>query len=157
MNDSVLTAVKNLYQEFGVTDIEPIYALIVDDCREKELVEKTGSFSGCTAIYLGDFDFPSIHRTRFTDPDMMEQMHDALCVHPEEYGSDTEFDIGNPLLLTETGQLIWGIESYWAPIEGSPDLARAQIDYTMLAQAFISNDAVEGLRAMLLAESECDD
>ena len=123
--DPIQTTITDLYREFGVNGVNPKWAMITEDCRDGDVDRTTQSLTGHAALYLGDFSLPSV--LAFHDPrnetqakaDATEssRLHDAICVHPDEYPEDTEFDIAMPLLLSDTGDIIWGSECYWGEID----------------------------------------
>ncbi len=123
--DPIQTAITELYREFGVEGVKPQWAIINQDCRDGDEGRTSPSLTGQSVLYLGNFIMPSV--LTFRDPtdasqveaDSIEsaRLHDALCVHPAEYPEDTEFEIAMPLLLSDTGDIIWGCECYWGEVD----------------------------------------
>lgn len=142
----------DLYAELGVPDVSPSWAIITSDCRDKEIIEAVGDMSGKMAIYFGDFYYPEVFRKNFGEPDNIERLHDALCVQPDEYDEDSTFDVGNPLLLTEVGNIIWGLECYWGNLEEDRDflLKEYGIDIAQFTAKFGADKVFERFKNFLI-------
>jgi len=135
--EELLNQAKELYSRFGVHDLAPILVLITGDCREQS-IPGYQDLANHYGINLGDFHYPDILRMNRGEPDDTERMHDAVCVHPDEYDETAEFDIALPLILADTGDFIWGIESFWGPIDDLDSIAEQVLD---IKSAFDDNDA----------------
>ena len=122
--DPLCAAVAELYREFGIEGVTPKWAFISEDCRPPEECGPGGSLSNQPALYLGNFTFPDPLAFRAPDDADSEsraaeearRLHDALCVQPDEYPDDEEFEFANPLLVSETGEVIWGLQCYWGEV-----------------------------------------
>ena len=143
----LLDRIKEIYSRYGVNDLAPEFVMIVNDCRADEDRGESGDLSKHYGINLGKFYYPSFLKINLGEPDEIERLHDALCVHPDEYEEDSEFNVANPLILADTGEFIWGMGSYWGPIpEEIQHLARN------LEETFNSNKALEKLESALQME-----
>ncbi len=130
MIDTTLTRllgrITATFEEFGIQGLKPSLAFITTDCRDAE--ERQNDLSGQVGIHLGKFHFPSVLKLHRGEPDDTDRLYDALVVQPEEYDSESEFDIGNPLIVGKNGEFIWGVECWWADADTG--------DLQILQQAF---------------------
>ena len=150
IKQEVLTRVTELFMDAGVSGLEPKLALITEDCRDPKKAK--GNLNGHLGLYLGDFNFPSL--LKLEKPTAPNPYDKAVRVDEEE----ELFPNGNPLILADTGELIWGIECYWGKVEGS-DIKEIKNAAPALGESldtmtdvFSDPSLLNGLRDKLLKE-----
>ena len=146
---TLLTQITNLYNQYNVK-IKPHFAYITKDCRSIDEQGPSGNLSRKQAINLGEFFEPSLLEICATKEDRLrayqglEKTYDSV-VRPEEYYDDSEFDMAMPLLLSDQGDLIWGIECFWQRREPQE----------MIESIFTQNRVIEKLaRALPIGKKE---
>ena len=72
---------------------KPFRVLIVEDCRPEEDLGESGRLSGQLGTCLGMYDFETLRQ---------------------------DLEEGNPLIHAESGDLIWGMECWWAVADDTP-------------------------------------
>jgi hypothetical protein len=77
---------------------EPFKVRIIQDCRPEEDYGPSGKLDGHYAICLGSYVYPNISEKART---------------AEE---------GNPLLVTDSGDYIWGCECWWDSAKDNKDI-----------------------------------
>jgi hypothetical protein len=78
----------------------PFSVMIVEDCRDEEELGPSGRLDGQYGVCLGMYDFPDT--TKKLDP---------------------RDENGNPLIITEEGEYIFGIRCWFTPAEKSDNLS----------------------------------
>jgi hypothetical protein len=144
----LLSRIKEIYSKYGVSSLEPKFVMIKEDLRERKSEACNHELEGHFGVYLGDFYYPSLLNINLGEADESERLYDAFFVHPEEYGEESEFRIANPLIIADTGEFIWGIESFWGLL---PEIRLR--DVHALEGVFDSNNVLEKLELALQAES----
>ena len=154
--DIELEKYAEVYAELGVEDVMPKWAVISQDCREREVLDAVGDMSGKVAVSLGDFYYPDVLKKYNGEGDDSERLYDAMCVQPDEYEADSEYSIANPLLLTEEANILWGLECYWGEIEGEGEelLEQLGVDMEQVRSSFRVNRVFEKFRNFLVRASE---
>ena len=143
----LLEKIKEIYSRYGVHNLEPNFVMISEDLREGKSEAGNQDLEGHLGVYLGEFYYPSILDINLGEVDESEKLFDMFCVHPEEYDEESEFRIANPLIIADTGEFIWGLESSWSFLPGIRPMG-----VHVLEKLFYSNNVLEKLELALQME-----
>lgn len=92
---------------------KPFRAIVVKDYRKDEDKQATGNLDWHRGWCLGMYEFPDITKKR------PEGITEDWIVHNPELGDESEVTLYNPLIFTDSGHFIWGIQCDWGDdIEG---------------------------------------
>ena len=109
---------------------KPFRVVVVEDCRKQEEIQATGDLSWHKGWCLGEFEFPDVTKKK------PEAISEDWIVHNPELGDESEVTLYNPLIFTDSGCFIWGIQCYWAEDPGEIiDTALAEIAHQSLRKA----------------------
>lgn len=144
----MLEAVKKLYQDFGVDNLEPELTLMVRDQSST-----LPNLEGEVTILLGNFRArnPLDHHPIAANDSWAETLAAGLSAATSEAR-----DIGTPLMLTKEGLLVWDPQGYWTSLTRDNSLAALKLapDINEVLQRFEENRALKRLEEILVSRLE---
>lgn len=97
-------------EDDGVDKIDyskPFRVIVTTDYRDDAEKQATGDLAFQKGWCLGMYEYPNLTKKR------PEGVTDDWILHNPELGGDSEMTLYNPLIFTDSGHFIWGIESDW--------------------------------------------
>lgn len=98
---------------------KPFRAIILEDCRNT--YGPAGSLTGQSGVCLGMYKVPD----NFSVPDDLSKRvldSNAEGLVEKLSNEDEEVDFANPLILSESGDYIWGAQCYFSASEDLADV-----------------------------------
>ncbi len=100
---------------------KPFRVIVTHDYRkDEEKITAGGDLAWQRGWCLGMYEFPDLTKKR------PEGITENWIVHNPELGEDSEITIYNPLIFTDSGHFIWGIQSDWGEDIDTLDLTFPQ-------------------------------